>query len=200
MNTIVLAGKIVTEPLETQTKGLYDFFIETERKSGTKDLVPCIVAENLINEIKENYLGKLKLYGRICTKNDNSTEKTKLIVYVFVDSTSEYEGIDENACEINGFLCKPTVCRQTPKGRLITDMLIACNRHVPKSDYIPCICWDNAALRAKEFNVADEFVIHGRFQSRIYVKKIDELMSEFRTAYEVSCSCIEIVEREERLC
>ena len=68
------------------------------------------------------------------------------------------------------------------------------NRPYGKSDYIPCIAWGRNARYASSFDVGGRVKIWGRVQSREYVKKIDEVDSEKRVAYEVSVSKLEYVE------
>ena len=74
------------------------------------------------------------------------------------------------------------------------DLLIAVNRSYGKSDYIPCICWGRNARFASGFEVGGHVEIWGRIQSREYVKKISENMTEKRVAYEVSVSKVERLE------
>ena len=93
----------------------------------------------------------------------------------------------------NGFICKPPVYRKTPLGREIADLLIAVNRPYGKSDYIPCICWGRNARFASGFEVGGRTQVWGRIQSREYMKKLDEIESEKRVAYEVSVSKLEYV-------
>ena len=47
-----------------------------------------------------------------------------------------------NQIFLDGYVCKPPVYRKTPLGREIADILIAVNRPYGKSDYIPCIAWE----------------------------------------------------------
>jgi len=69
------------------------------------------------------------------------------------------------------------------------------NRPYGKSDYIPCICWGRNARFAERLNVGERCTIHGRIQSRIYTKRLDEYHSEERVAYEVSISTLEVIEQ-----
>ena len=43
---------------------------------------------------------------------------------------------------LDGYICKEPIYRKTPLGREIADLLVAVNRSYGKSDYIPCICWE----------------------------------------------------------
>ena len=95
---------------------------------------------------------------------------------------------------MEGYICKQPVYRKTPLGREIADLLLAVNRPYGKSDYIPCICWGRNARYASGFEVGEHVQVLGRIQSRDYVKKISELETETRTAYEVSVSKLECLE------
>jgi single-stranded DNA-binding protein len=63
--------------------------------------------------------------------------------------------------------------------------MLAVNRPYHRADYIPCIFWGRTAMLAGECCVGDEIALRGRFQSRNYLKVLDQ-HSEKRTAYEVS--------------
>ncbi|MDF2520750.1 MAG: single-stranded DNA-binding protein, partial [Clostridia bacterium] len=94
------------------------------------------------------------------------------------------------------FICKRPIYRTTPFGREITDMLIAVNRPYNKSDYIPSIAWGRNARYSENLNVGDRIKVWGRIQSREYQKKISEDEVVTRTAYEVSISKMEIVDKD----
>ena len=97
---------------------------------------------------------------------------------------------------MNVFICKKPVYRTTPFGREITDMLVAVNRNYGKSDYIPCIAWGRNAKFAGNLEVGDNIELWGRIQSRIYIKRDENGEAEERTAYEVSLSKIEKIEKQ----
>ena len=99
-----------------------------------------------------------------------------------------------NQIFLDGYICKEPIYRKTPLGREIADLLIAVNRSYGKSDYIPCICWGRNARFASGFEVGGHVQVWGRIQSREYVKKISELETEKRVAYEVSVSKVDFME------
>ena len=106
----------------------------------------------------------------------------------------EEEDVKSNQIFLDGYICKEPIYRKTPLGREIADLLIAVNRSYGKSDYIPCICWGRNARFASSFIVGSHVQIWGRIQSREYVKKLNELETEKRVAYEVSVSKIEYLD------
>lgn len=107
-----------------------------------------------------------------------------------------------NKVELGGYICKPPVCRKTPLGREVADILLAVNNPYFKSYYIPCICWGRNANYAGGLAVGTRIQIEGRIQSREYNKRlyngmhdgnIEAAVYETRTAYEVSVNKIEEV-------
>ncbi len=113
----------------------------------------------------------------------------------FLEEFTDYT--KTNQIFLDGYICKEPIYRKTPLGREIADLLIAVNRSYGKSDYIPCICWGRNARFASSFTVGSHVQIWGRIQSREYVKKLNELETEKRVAYEVSVSKIEYLEDKE---
>ncbi len=75
-------------------------------------------------------------------------------------------------------------------------MLIAVNRPYNKSDYIPSIAWGRNARYSENLTVGDRIRVWGRIQSREYQKKLNEDEVITRTAYEVSISKMEIVDKD----
>ena len=102
----------------------------------------------------------------------------------------EIDGSKVNQVYLEGYVVKPPIYRNTPLGREIADLLIAVNRSYGRSDYIPCICWGRNARNTSTFEVGDHVLLHGRIQSREYMKRISENESEKRIAYEVSVSAV----------
>jgi primosomal replication protein N len=198
VNTIEIIGTISAEPKfnhEYYGENFYTFEVTTNRLSDTDDVLPGIVSDRLIN-IEELAVGaRVKLTGQLRSYNVKEEERSRLVLKVFVREISVLteEAEDSNVIELNGFICKPTVYRQTPKGREICDVIVAANRAFGKSDYIPTICWGRNAKFAKNLEVGDNVKLTGRFQSREYSKRTGEDTYTTRTAYEVSVSRIECI-------
>ena len=197
MNKIVLAGLVTEEPTfshEVHGEKFYRFYLSSSRQSGNCDVLMCTVPEIIKNGINEGNM--VKVLGEIRTRNVHEDDKSHLEVTVFVKEVLLYEK-DENNVELDGFICKEPVYRETPFGRQITDLIVASNREHFKSDYIPCIAWGRNAIRSSEFNVGTRLKVLGRLQSREYKKKIDDETYEVRTAYELSAYMIDVVEESE---
>lgn len=167
----------------------YSSFVHSQRRSGTVDDIPVIASEYLVK--KDDLDGKyVEIDGEFRPMNMEVEGKSKLILQLFVKNIrivkTKESADDENEIILDGFLVKNPIYRVTPNGRQIANMMIAVNRPLGRSDYIPCICWGGSAKWAKKLEVGTEISIQGRIQSREYIKRLSEDESEIRTAYEVS--------------
>ena len=144
------------------------------------------------------YMVEVKVKGQFRSYNRHEEQKNRLVLSVFVRELEfideELDGAKTNSIFLDGYICKLPVYRKTPLGREIADLLLAVNRPYGKSDYIPCICWGRNARYASAFEVGEHVQIIGRIQSRTYIKKLSDTLTEERTAYEVSVSKLECVE------
>jgi len=116
-----------------------------------------------------------------------------------MDSTVD---ADINHLVLEGFITKDTMFRTTPKGKKITDFMVAVNSPDPRHpNYIPCIAWGDNAYRVDCMGQGDHIRLEGRVQSREYEKILHgedgETTIHRRIAYEVSCSSIEVLETAE---
>ena len=167
----------------------YSSFVHSQRRSGTVDDIPVIASEYLVK--KDDLDGKyVEIDGEFRPMNMEVEGKSKLILQLFVKNIrivkTKESSDDENEIVLDGFLVKNPIYRVTPNGRQIADLMIAVNRPLGRSDYIPCICWGKSAKWAENLEVGTEIFVQGRIQSREYVKRLSEDESEIRTAYEVS--------------
>lgn len=166
--------------------------MSVKRNSGTEDVLPVIVSERIMSTLECGE--RVLIIGSFRSHN----EETRLILNVFADEIEKTESLEDvNQIELNAFICKKPNCRETPQGRIISDLLLACNRRSGKADYIPSITWGRNARYARELEVGTKVSIKGRVQSRGYQKKISETEFEDRVAYEVSVSIISEIGEEE---
>ena len=194
MNNVVLAGMPSTPEYSHKfyDEKFYKFFMDVERNSGTHDIIPCVVSEVYVSFEPGS---KIKIVGEVRTRNYYKDSKRHLDIFVHVQEMLDYDGYDENAVEIEGYICKEPTYRETPYGRTISDFICASNRGHGKSDYIPCITWGRNALRVSKLDVGTKISVAGRFQSREYEKNIgDEIV--VKTAYELSVSTLDITDDE----
>ena len=181
-------------------EGFYMVDVEVARLSESFDVIPVMVSERLL-DVSADYKGcNLCVTGQFRSYNRHEEKKNKLVLSVFAREIEFIDVIEESAktnqMYLDGYICKEPVYRKTPLGREIADLLLAVNRPYGKSDYIPCICWGRNARYVSNFTVGSRCLVWGRIQSREYMKKISEEMTEKRVAYEVSVSKLELAEEE----
>ena len=199
-NQVTIIGEIASEFVfshEVFGEGFYMVDVLVKRLSNSDDRIPLMISERLI-DVTQDYTGEyIMAYGQFRSYNQHEEKKNKLVLSVFVREFSfveeELDGAKTNTILLDGYICKRPIYRKTPPGREIADLLLAVNRPYGKSDYIPCICWGRNARFASSFEVGEHVQVLGRIQSREYVKKISDLETEKRTAYEVSVSKLECV-------
>ncbi len=196
-NRIIFSGTVTESPVfshEIYGEKFYRFFISSERISGVSDVIPVLISEALLGEIKAGE--RIGVDGGIRTYNKHG----KLEINVTAKELFSPLDHDENYVEIDGYLCKKPTYRETPFGREISDILIATNRPYGRSDYIPSIVWGRYARKTSKKAIGTRIFAKGRIQSREYIKKLDNREIEIRVAYELSINMIEDYrESEEQL-
>ncbi len=200
-NVILLCGTAKEEPSfshEVFGEKFYTFKLEINRLSGHSDVLPLIISDRLLTDVKIEKGKRFYVEGQLRSYNIISDNKSRLQLQTFVrDISFDEEGNDINQINLEGFICKPPIYRVTPFSREISDILIAVNRAYGKSDYIPAICWGRNARYCQQLEVGTHLHIEGRLQSREYQKKIDEDTVINKTAYEVSISKLSIFDEVE---
>lgn len=207
-NRVRLTGIITQNPhfsnnAINEESGHFESKIAVQRKSGYLDEVVIVLRntkENLDIAKKGNIV---ELEGFKNSKNQIIENKSKLVLYVSVKKISlkNEEHLEEvniknpNIVELEGYLCKTPIFRETPQGRQIVDVMLAVNRPYPsnRTDYIPLIAWGYIAERISKLEIGSKIWIEGRVQSREYEKQIDNFQVEKRTAYEVSVNKFNII-------
>ena len=200
-NKVTVIGEIIsgfTFSHEVFGEGFYLMDISINRLSEQTDIIPLLISERLI-DITGDYTGMLvEASGQFRSYNRHEGTKNRLVLSVFVREIAFVEEFGDytktNQIFLDGYICKAPIYRKTPLGREIADLLVAVNRPYGKSDYIPCIAWGRNARYASGFEVGSRICVWGRVQSREYVKRLSETVSEKRVAYEVSVSKLEWME------
>lgn len=188
-----IAGIVVRE-------AIYETTIAAKRLSGTIDKIQLYIAEKKIpEELKVNAKGqRVKVYGEFRSYNVIGTDgkkhlKLRLLVNrieAIPDLTDEK---DANIIYMKGAICILPLFKQTPLGRYITELHLAVNRNGNrKTDYIPCIAWNQNAWLTGEKNVGEMLTLYGRIQSRTYSKVDEKNGCIYRTINEVSINEIQI--------
>ncbi len=203
-NQVTVMGEVIGDFMfshEIFGEGFYMVDVEVARLSESSDVIPVMVSERLL-DVNADYKGRnLCVAGQFRSYNRHEEKKNKLVLSVFAREIEFMDTIEESAktnqIYLDGYICKEPVYRKTPLGREIADLLLAVNRPYGKSDYIPCICWGRNARYVSSFTVGSRCLVWGRIQSREYMKKISEELTEKRIAYEVSVSKLELADEEE---
>lgn len=198
-NQVRISGEIVsgfTFSHEVFGKRFYLIEVEVKRLSGQADVIPLMVSDQLLNA-GEDYRGcMVEAIGQYSSYNRSDGTKNRLLLSVYIRNISFIEKAADytknNQIFLEGYICKESTYRITPRGRKITDFRLAVNRPNGKADYIPCIAWGRNAYYVSGFPVGAHLRVWGRVQSREYTKKLSETEYEKRVAYEVSVSEIEI--------
>lgn len=199
-NKVTISGKIVSEfsfIKELYGKKLYRVYVEVPRLSGHMDILPVMVVTDDLIDPDIGY-PEITVTGQYRSYNlKDNAGKTHLFLTVFAKEIRTGILCDEpNDIFLDGYICKEPSYRETPLGRQITDLMLAVNRPYGKSDYIPCICWGEAARFASDLTVGTRIQIRGRVQSREYIKELSKNKSELRVAYEVSVGHLKVLEEK----
>ena len=183
------------DPIQIQTT----FLLSVARLSGMVDHLPIVVGSEIADTLAVGDIVTVR--GKFVSFNKIIGDKSKLILQVYAEEVDQCgAGTDmtsvqnPNSITLVGFVCKPPIYRTTPFNREIADLLLAVNRAVNKSDYIPAIAWGRNARLAKGLMVGEKVHIEGRVQSREYQKRLPDDTVETRIAYEVSINHIEKIE------
>ena len=188
LNSVTLCGTLGTLPAyshENHGRRFYRFTLEVPRLSGATDALPVVAAEDVLERMDLDGGENLTVMGQIRTFNNRTGEGRRLIVSVFASEIIAENAEPENKVELTGIICKTPVYRRTPLGREICDVMLAVNRRYHRADYVPCILWGRTAQETAAFPVGTRLELHGRLQSRTYMKLTD-LGSEERVTYEMS--------------
>lgn len=182
-NIIYLTGELI-EPfkLDHSVKGedFYAATVKVERHSGEQDLIPVVVSSKMLNGNVGEKGWCVSVIGQV-----RKTSSTKVLANNRIDVWSDAY-FNENDVSLVGSVQK-VYYRKTPKGKQITELILAVDRGYGVKDYIPCITWSENANMAKDLATGEVVTVKGRLQSRNYVKAKETTP---RTTYEVSVSVI----------
>lgn len=191
-NFVEISGIIENVPVfshEIEGEKFFEFQIEVDRLSHSKDSVPITISERAFygQELKAGDF--VKILGEYRSFNKAEGPRSRLMLYVFAKEIEIWEEKTfVNEVKLSGFLCKEPIYRKTPFGREICDVLLAVNRtNYHKSDYVPCILWGRNARFMANQSIGCKIEIVGRIQSRNYTKTHEDGTIEQKVAYEISC-------------
>ena len=184
---------------------LYDGTIVVQRLSGTMDflhfLIPATVATRCGYTNPSDFMAHpLRMMGSIQTYSRLVDGKKRHYIILKVDHVEDALGSrDDNRVTLVGKISRPPVYRETPFGREVCEFMVAVERSRRRNDYIPCIAWGDNARYVGAMEEGQIVELAGRFQSREYVKTLENGEKETRTAYEVSAKTVCTHEVEKRL-
>ena len=207
-NKAFLIG-VITEKIELSYKikeeKFYRTKVKVKRLSEKQDIVPMIIPEKIIKKTDEIAGKWIVALGQFRSHNKmDENGKSHLELFMFAKEIMFYEDknkakkyaselvkeecyITNNLVLFDGYLCQEPQIRDTPLGTKISDFILAVNRSCGKSDYIPCIAWDDVARWIEKRKVGTHLKLYGRIQSREYYKKSpDTKKGEWKIAYEIS--------------
>lgn len=187
---------------------VYSNTIKMTRFSEIIDEIPIAISEKIHQEIdlvagkckdlKVAIVGVYHSYTKTGANGDAHIKSYLWVKYMEIIPETEANPVDENNIYMEGFICKPVVCRKTLRRRKIADVFVAVNRPHRKTDYIPCITWSDRATFAGSLSVGDKVRIIGRLQNREEKLKDQEPDStgkvKVKIHYEVAISDLEKVE------
>lgn len=186
-NEVIISGRLVSLSQDyTCTKGV----IEVERNSGTIDKVPFVTKQKV--SIHADWV---HIRGELRTKNERGKDgKNHKKQYVFADRVIlNEERENRNEVTIHGTLVHKDVLRETPKGKVIMDIVVALNNGIGLgSQYPSCIVWGLVAKKMIGVPIGTALLIQGRFQSREYMKETEQGI-QVRMAYEISVKNAEVM-------
>jgi len=187
-NQIILRGDLLGMPEfshENHGKQFCRFTLEVPRLSGAVDTLPVVARQELLQDLDLCPGVRLTVRGQVRSHNHSDCTGRHLMIFVFAGEVLREEGEPVNDVTVCGLLCREPTFRRTPLGREICDAMLAVPRAFRRADYLPCILWGRTAQEISRCGIRDRLHIHGRLQSRIYTKYLDDVPTE-RTAYEIS--------------
>ncbi|MCR4661318.1 MAG: single-stranded DNA-binding protein [Clostridia bacterium] len=204
LNFVQVTGSLDSFDFSHEYRGekFYKGVIKSVRKSKEIDSIPFITSErNIVEKIEVG--NNIKIKGSLRSYNifNEDINKTQLQILIYVswdiELIKDEKVEDTNEVYIMGYICKKPVLRNTPKNRVISDVMVAVNRKTFKCDYIPCIAWEKTAETLSKLKISDKVKIKGRVQSREYEKEINPGEKKTFKVIELSIFTINLLENKE---
>lgn len=195
-NEIILHGRAAQSARPSHSnhgQTFWTFPLTVRRLSGTEDRLNVLAGEGVLDPAALSPGDEVTVRGEVRSFNNRSGQGSRLVITVLARQVVHQPGEDDNRLVLTGALCKPPICRRTPLGRDICDLMLAVSRRYGRSDYLPCISWGSLAQRCGCLDVGDTVRLEGRLQSRTYLKRLEDTEEE-RTAFEVSVMSMELGE------
>lgn len=200
-NHISLIGKLAVPPLyvcEHNGVKYYDGLVKYNRQHGSAfDMIPITTDERTARAIQRSDPiedASIVIDGHIVSRGNNLRSQTGLEYPMAVEIEDVCFNLGKwtkpmNDVEIKGYICENPICRATPSGQEICELTIAVPKDAKRDgaqNYIKCITWNGTARFASKLYIGAFVEGLGRFQSRMYTKRLDNGKTVQRYAYEVS--------------
>lgn len=89
------------------------------------------------------------------------------------------KAVEQDEVAVRGVIANKPTHRETPRGKRITDLAVRVRNELTGSNcYLPCICWQEQADEAAQWQQGDTVELLGRYQSRQYEKVLDAATGE----------------------
>lgn len=194
MNKIILKGMIRNIEY-SHTIGTVEYEkaeLVVPKTKGEEDVLPIRFkkfSNRYENGQQIELVGNIRSYSEKLTDNKN---KVHLYVFTYFDIPEETDENDKeiiNQMDLDGHICKMDTLRTSPSGKqtlhfILANNIISDNTHQKLNTYVPMIAFGKTAIELSKLKVSDQILVHGRFNSRIYKKLLEDNDMELRTAYE----------------
>lgn len=176
---------------------IYETELMRERPSGTQDkfilqfIGRAAVSKEMLEQITDG--AAVMVGGELRSENviEPKPEENRVKIFIYAEMIAlNTAGVpDQNEVKLCGRICtepRKGRGRRNCKEKYIpsTNIMLAVN--TPSPQYIPCVCYGEAARVAEKFAVGTYVEIYGRFKSRLFKKRIEGKKIPFMcTAYEV---------------
>lgn len=201
-NHVTLIGKLMEHPsfvCEHNGVRYYDGLVMCKRLNGVVfDRVPITTDERTALTLQAGFEchsdADIVIEGKIVSRGSKLRAQTQLEYPMAIEIEDLCFNLaghtkPENDVEIRGYLCEDPIYRMTPRGCEICELTIAVpkdSRRDGAQNYIKCIAWNGTARFASKLYTGAFVEGLGRFQSRMYTKRLDGDRTVQRYAYEVS--------------
>lgn len=207
-NTVGIVGLIIDTPkmilkAPDWKKQVYETMIEVPRKSGNTDKL-ILQFSGEVAETKKQLAGfkkgvEVMVGGKVRTKNEFERKPTIPSVKIYIEAefvkVNDPPAQQQNEVCLKGNVCKDPVPRVTRRGVHVVSLMVAVSNGHSKADFVPCICWGEAADVASILKKGTYVEVMGRMQSREFKKYIDDIPN-LMTAYEVTVAQLGVDEEE----
>ena len=129
-------------------------------------------------------MGNVRSYSE---QIEGGKNKVHLYVFTYFDIPEEEFA---NDLLVDGRICKIENIRVSKLGRshlhfILANNIISEKSHQKLNTYLPCVAFGDVAETLANLQVSDQIQIHGKLNSRKYIKKYSDGSEEEKIAYEV---------------